>query len=80
MEHEAAANCELVTTWELFGHSVYGIGLQKGSPWMDAITLARRNSMMSSILLSFACGFMESSDKEWILHGRKLQIRWVERI
>lgn len=30
----------LVTAGELFGRSGYGIGLQKGSPWTDAVTLA----------------------------------------
>jgi hypothetical protein len=33
-------NCELVTAGELFGRSGYGIGLQKGSPWTDHVTLA----------------------------------------
>lgn len=40
MEYEAAKDCELVTAGELFGRSGYGIGLQKGSPWTDAVTLA----------------------------------------
>ncbi|PSN38317.1 Glutamate [NMDA] receptor subunit 1, partial [Blattella germanica] len=40
LEYEAALDCELVTSGELFGRSGYGIGLQKGSPWADAITIA----------------------------------------
>lgn len=40
LEFEAAQDCDLVTAGELFGRSGYGIGLRKGSPWTDAITLA----------------------------------------
>lgn len=40
LEFEAAQDCELVTAGELFGRSGYGIGLQKGSPWADMVTLA----------------------------------------
>lgn len=40
LEFEAAQDCDLVTAGELFGRSGYGIGLRKGSPWSDAITLA----------------------------------------
>lgn len=40
LEFEAAQDCELVTAGELFGRSGYGIGLQKGSLWADAVTLA----------------------------------------
>lgn len=40
LEFEAAQDCELVTAGELFGRSGYGIGLQKGSPWTDSVTLA----------------------------------------
>lgn len=40
LEYEAAKDCELVTAGELFGRSGYGIGLQKSSPWTDAVTLA----------------------------------------
>lgn len=40
LEFEAAQDCELVTAGELFGRSGYGIGLQKGSPWADHVTLA----------------------------------------
>lgn len=40
LEFEAAQDCELVTAGELFGRSGYGIGLQKGSPWTDFVTLA----------------------------------------
>lgn len=40
LEFEAAQDCELVTAGELFGRSGYGVGLQKGSPWADLVTLA----------------------------------------
>lgn len=40
LEYEAAKDCELVTAGELFGRSGYGIGMQKRSPWVDAVTLA----------------------------------------
>ena len=40
LEFEAAQDCELVTAGELFGRSGYGIGLQKGSPWADEVTLS----------------------------------------
>jgi ionotropic glutamate receptor NMDA 1 len=40
LEFEAAQDCDLVTAGELFGRSGYGIGLRKGSPWVDQITLA----------------------------------------
>lgn len=40
LEYEAAKDCELVTAGELFGRSGYGVGLQKNSPWTDAVTLA----------------------------------------
>lgn len=61
LEYEAAKDCELVTAGELFGRSGYGIGLQKGSPWTDHVTLA--------ILEFHESGFMESLDKQWIFHG-----------
>ncbi|XP_017847480.1 glutamate [NMDA] receptor subunit 1 [Drosophila busckii] len=61
LEYEASKDCELVTAGELFGRSGYGIGLQKGSPWTDAVTLA--------ILEFHESGFMEKLDKQWIFHG-----------
>ncbi|XP_034243421.1 glutamate [NMDA] receptor subunit 1 isoform X2 [Thrips palmi] len=61
LDFEAAQDCELVTAGELFGRSGYGIGLQKGSPWADAVTLA--------ILDFHESGFMESLDNRWILQG-----------
>ena len=33
-------DCDLITAGELFGRSGYGVGLQKGSPWADQVTLA----------------------------------------
>ncbi|KAL5274466.1 GRIN1 family protein [Megaselia abdita] len=71
LEYEAAKDCELVTAGELFGRSGYGIGLQKGSPWTDAVTLA--------ILDFHESGFMESLDKMWILQGHAQQCEQFEK-
>lgn len=71
LEYEAAKDCELVTAGELFGRSGYGIGLQKGSPWTDHVTLA--------ILEFHESGFMESLDKEWIFHGQLQQCEQFEK-
>ncbi|KAL7018717.1 hypothetical protein ACKWTF_010879 [Chironomus riparius] len=71
LEYEAAKDCELVTAGELFGRSGYGIGLQKGSPWTDAVTLA--------ILDFHESGFMEALDKEWIFHGNIQQCEQFEK-
>ena len=40
LEYEAARSCHLITAGDLFGRSGYGVGLQKGSPWADKVTLA----------------------------------------
>lgn len=40
LEFEAAHDCDLITAGDLFGRSGYGVGLQKGSPWADKVTLA----------------------------------------
>ena len=40
LEYEAARSCRLITAGDLFGRSGYGVGLQKGSPWADKVTLA----------------------------------------
>lgn len=71
LEFEAAQDCELVTAGELFGRSGYGIGLQKGSPWADEITLA--------ILDFHESGFMESLDNKWILQGNIQQCEQFEK-
>ncbi|XP_046402176.1 glutamate [NMDA] receptor subunit 1-like [Ischnura elegans] len=63
LELEAAMDCELVTTGELFGQSGYGVGLQKDSSWTSAITLA--------ILEMHEGGTMESLDKKWFAHLSK---------
>lgn len=52
LDFEAAQDCELVTAGELFGRSGYGIGLQKGSPWADAVTLAILDFHESNYFLS----------------------------
>ncbi|KAI4460981.1 ionotropic glutamate receptor [Holotrichia oblita] len=71
LEFEAAQDCELVTAGELFGRSGYGIGLQKGSPWADEVTLA--------ILDFHESGFMESLDNRWILQGNIQQCEQFEK-
>ncbi|XP_055680763.1 glutamate [NMDA] receptor subunit 1 [Lutzomyia longipalpis] len=71
LEYEAAKDCELVTAGELFGRSGYGIGLQKGSPWTDHVTLATLEFHES--------GFMESLDKAWIFHGNAQQCEQFEK-
>nr|XP_045583308.1 glutamate [NMDA] receptor subunit 1-like [Procambarus clarkii] len=58
LEYEASRDCSLVTVGELFGRSGYGVGLQKGSPWADKITL--------DILDLHERGYMEDLDKVWI--------------
>ncbi|XP_014472992.1 PREDICTED: glutamate [NMDA] receptor subunit 1 isoform X3 [Dinoponera quadriceps] len=72
LEFEAAQDCELVTAGELFGRSGYGIGLQKGSPWADAVTLA--------ILDFHESGFMERLDNQWILQGNVQQCEQFEKM
>uniref|UniRef100_A0A1B6E0C7 Glutamate [NMDA] receptor subunit 1 n=1 Tax=Clastoptera arizonana TaxID=38151 RepID=A0A1B6E0C7_9HEMI len=71
LDFEAAQDCELVTAGELFGRSGYGIGLQKGSPWADAVTLA--------VLDFHESGFMESLDNKWILQGNLQQCEQYEK-
>lgn len=71
LEFEAAQDCELVTAGELFGRSGYGIGLQKGSPWADAVTLA--------ILDFHESGIMEHLDNRWILQGNFQQCEQFEK-
>ncbi|KAF2905177.1 hypothetical protein ILUMI_01004 [Ignelater luminosus] len=71
LEFEAAQDCELVTAGELFGRSGYGIGLQKGSPWADDVTLA--------ILDFHESGFMEGLDNKWILQGNIQQCEQFEK-
>ena len=62
LEFEAAQDCDLVTAGELFGRSGYGIGLRKGSPWTDVITLSvldfhesiiNKNSILINNLIVF---------------------------
>nr|XP_040571852.1 glutamate [NMDA] receptor subunit 1-like isoform X2 [Lepeophtheirus salmonis] len=59
LEYEAARDCDLITAGDLFGRSGYGVGLQKGSPWADKVTLA--------ILDFHESGKMEDLDNKWIL-------------
>nr|CAG4651579.1 EOG090X00ST [Triops cancriformis] len=71
LEFEAAQDCDLVTAGELFGRSGYGIGLQKGSPWADSVTLA--------VLDFHESGLMEDLDTEWILQGNAQQCEHNEK-
>ncbi|KAG7309308.1 hypothetical protein JYU34_005250 [Plutella xylostella] len=71
LEFEAAQDCELVTAGELFGRSGYGIGLQKGSPWADLVTLA--------ILDFHESGVMETLDNQWILRNNMLNCEENEK-
>ena len=93
LEYEAAKDCELVTAGELFGRSGYGVGLQKGSPWTDSVTLAILDFHESKLLnsastiayiISFILmlppgGFMEALDKQWIFHGSIQQCEQFEK-
>ncbi|CAG2174708.1 unnamed protein product, partial [Oppiella nova] len=63
LEYEAAQDCELVISGELFGRSGYGIGLQKNSFWTEKVTLA--------LLQMHESGSMEALDNKWILHSEK---------
>ena len=74
----------MITAGELFGRSGYGVGLQKGSPWADKITLAILDYHESKqhkdcfidaarqsylLLYSFLGGLMEDLDNKWILNA-----------
>nr|CAG4644557.1 EOG090X00ST [Leptodora kindtii] len=71
LEFEAAQDCDLVTAGELFGRSGYGIGLRKGSPWTDPITL--------SVLDLHESRFMEDLDEKWIKKGSGPQCEHDEK-
>lgn len=67
LEFEAAQDCELVTAGELFGRSGYGVGLQKGSPWADLVTLAildfhESNNMPKIVILFLILGVIKKLD------------------
>lgn len=55
----------MITAGDLFGRSGYGVGLQKGSPWADKVTLA--------ILDFHESGTMEDLDNKWILLYKELK-------
>ncbi|CAG0880390.1 unnamed protein product [Darwinula stevensoni] len=61
LEFEAARDCRLITAGELFGRSGYAVGLRKGSPWTDRVTLA--------ILDFHERGLMEDLDDIWVMKG-----------
>ncbi|XP_071438571.1 glutamate [NMDA] receptor subunit 1-like [Hetaerina americana] len=63
LEFEAAMDCELVTTGELFGQSGYAIGMQKDSPWTNKVTLA--------ILEMQEEGYMNLLEKKWFPRVRE---------
>lgn len=56
--YEASEDCTLTTAGELFGRSGYGIGMPKGSPWSNEISLA--------ILNFHESGVMEELETTWI--------------
>lgn len=58
---DSCAFSELVTAGELFGRSGYGIGLQKGSPWTDAVTLAILEFHESEFKRKIACQELKCS-------------------
>lgn len=62
LEFEAAQDCQLVTAGELFGRSGYGVGLQKGSPWSESVTLSIldfHESMQAIFFLLINCKKMD---------------------
>ena len=71
----------MITAGELFGRSGYGVGLQKGSPWADKITLAildyHESQCDQSICRSdqyeltehYLGGLMENLDNKWVLNA-----------
>jgi len=59
--HETSNDCDLVTVGDLFGRSGYGIGMPKGSPWSDDISL--------SVLHFHESGSMEELESTWINFG-----------
>lgn len=58
MYHESSKDCLLTVAGELFGRSGYGVGLPKGSPWTNNISLA--------ILNFHENGKMEELETNWI--------------
>ena len=59
--HETSQNCDVSTVGDLFGRSGYGIGMPKGSPWSNEISLA--------VLHFHESGAMEELESEWINFG-----------
>ncbi|XP_070556679.1 glutamate receptor ionotropic, NMDA 1-like isoform X2 [Ptychodera flava] len=58
LDYEASSDCSLVTVGELFGRCGFGLGLQKGSPWTEKVSL--------QILSFHESGVMEGLDAQWI--------------
>ena len=59
--HETSNDCDVITVGDLFGRSGYGIGMPKGSPWSNDISL--------SILHFHESGAMEELESTWIDFG-----------
>jgi len=59
--HETSQNCDVATVGDLFGRSGYGIGMPKGSPWSNPISLA--------VLHFHESGAMEELESTWIDFG-----------
>ncbi|XP_057314813.1 glutamate receptor ionotropic, NMDA 1-like [Hydractinia symbiolongicarpus] len=59
--HETSQDCDVSTVGDLFGRSGYGIGMPKGSPWSNEISLA--------VLHFHESGTMEELESTWIDFG-----------
>jgi len=59
--YETSSNCDLTTAGEIFGRSGYAIGMPKGSPWSDSISVA--------ILHFHESGIIERLESAWIEFG-----------
>ena len=59
--YETSSNCDLTTAGEIFGRSGYAIGMPKGSPWSDKISVA--------ILHFHESGIIEQLESAWIEFG-----------
>ena len=61
LDYEKSHSCTLTTVGDLFGRSGYGVGMPKGSPWSNNISLA--------ILHMHESGTMEELNSKWVDAG-----------
>lgn len=89
LEFEAAKSCQLKISGNLFGHSVYGIGLTKGSPWTKHFSLGILSLIESDVarligkgvvcdgetnnVVLRADGTLENLESKWITSVRPLK-------